>query len=120
MSIKGSIYTITFCFLTQLKSTILTIQIGGILLYKNLFFLSGLTGFIFLGIKCLISACRFLYAGFYCILSKCSPLTIGETWVVTSHCNLPLNAFVRKNRHLRFLSFLHVSPRAPHFCSWLS
>ena len=132
LSIKGKIYTITFCFFTQLKSTILTIKIGVIFLCVRTYFsLSGWTGFfcfvlfcfVFFGggvFKCLISACRFLYGGFYCILPRCPPLTIRDTLVVTSHCNLPLNAFVRKNRHPYFLSFLHVSPRGPHFCSWLS
>ena len=69
------IYTITFCqnFLTQLKSGLLTIKIGVIFLYKNLFFFARLNRFLYFWVfkhqiqpvGSLIT--RYLYAGFYCI-----------------------------------------------------
>ena len=54
-----NIYTITFCqtFLTQLKSKILTIKIGVIFLYTNLFFCQAIWIF---KCRCLNNLCRFL------------------------------------------------------------
>ena len=63
-------YTIIFCqkFLTQLKSRILTIKTGVIVLYKDLFFFARLNRFVyFWAFKCQIQLTRFLYvvlAGF--------------------------------------------------------
>ena len=54
-----------------IKSRILTIKIGVIVLYKNLFFFAGLNRFLYFCVfKCQFSASRFLYAGFYCIVSE--------------------------------------------------
>ena len=59
----------TFCqkVLTKLRSRILTIKIGVICLYKNVFFFSRLNRVLYFWVfKCQISACRFLYEGCYC------------------------------------------------------
>ena len=60
---RKHIYTITFCqkLLTKLKSRILTIKIGVILMYKNLVFFARLNKFLYFWVfKCQILACRFL------------------------------------------------------------